>query len=83
MPVSWVSTGTRRTGNQAATSRSTEMNVSASPAPTSTRATMASGSTVVNASRSCPAAITVAPIAMRAREPKRSSSSPTGTCNPA
>ena len=37
------------------------MNVSASPAPTSTRAAMASGSPVASASRSWPAAIVSAP----------------------
>ena len=43
-PVSCVITGTRRAGNHATTTASTLMNVNASPAPTSTRAAMASGS---------------------------------------
>ena len=42
--MSWVISGTRRAGNQAPTTASTLMNVNASPAPTSTRAAIASGS---------------------------------------
>ena len=41
VPVSWVTSGIRRAGNQVATSRSTQMNVIASPMPTKTRATSA------------------------------------------
>ena len=81
--MSWVIRGTRRAGNHAPTSRSTEMNVSASPAPTSTRARYATGSLVVNASSSCPTAMTIAPAAINRRLPNRSSSNPTGTCSAA
>ena len=42
VPVSWVISGIRRTGNQVLTSRSTQMKVIASPMPTKTRATSAS-----------------------------------------
>ena len=43
VPVSWVTNGTRRSGNHRLTSRSTQMNVSASPIPTNVRASRASG----------------------------------------
>jgi hypothetical protein len=82
-PVSWVINGTRRGGNQAVTTDSTLMNVSASPAPTSTRAVTASGSVVARASPSCPAAMMSAPATISRRAPKRSSSMPTGTCSTA
>ena len=43
VPVTWVTKGIRRGGNQLLTSRSTQMNVIASPMPTNTRASSASG----------------------------------------
>ena len=43
MPVSCVTSGTCRGENQCGTSRSTEMNVTASPRPTTARAAIASG----------------------------------------
>ena len=43
VPVSCVNSGTRRTGNQVASSRSTQMKVIASPMPTKKRATSATG----------------------------------------
>ena len=61
MPVSWVTSGTRRGVNQCGTSRSTEMNVTASPSPTTARAPIASGRDVVSASASWPDAISAAP----------------------
>ena len=61
MPVSCVTNGTWRGGNQCGTSRSTEMNVTASPSPTTARAAMAAGSDSVNASASWPDAISAAP----------------------
>jgi len=79
-PVSCVISGTRRGGNQATTTASTLMNVSASPAPTSTRAAMAKPSPSARARSSCPAAITSAPVTTSVRAPKRSSSTPAGTC---
>nr|WP_246855145.1 hypothetical protein [Cellulomonas sp. Y8] len=82
--MSCVITGTRRAANHAGTSRTTETNVSASPAPTSTRrpastqpAEGASASTV------CPSAIPAAPDATSTRGPYRSSRTPTGTCSSA
>ena len=79
MPVSCVTSGTRCGANQCGTSRSTEMNVTASPRPTTARAAMAAGRDSVNASTSWPAAISVAPDTINALEPNRSSSSPAGT----
>src|SRR5690606_22140832 len=55
----------------------------ASPAPMSTRATYAGPSSSTRPSRSCPIAISVAPLAISTRDPSRSSSKPTGTCSPA
>ena len=52
MPVSWVTNGIWRAVNQYGTSRSTEMNVNASPSPTTARAAIAAGSDSVNASDS-------------------------------
>ena len=43
MPVSWVTSGTCFGANQCGTSRSTEMNVTASPRPTTARAAIAGG----------------------------------------
>ena len=83
MPVSCVTRGTCLGENQFGTSRSTEMNVTASPSPTTARAATAVGRDSVNASTSCPDAITAAPERISAFEPNRSSSSPAGTCAPA
>ena len=60
-PVSWVTSGTCWAGNQAGISRSTEMNVIASPSPTSIRATSAAAGSVARASGTWPAAITRPP----------------------
>jgi hypothetical protein len=78
--VSCVINGTRRAGNQAPITDRTLMNVSASPAPTSTRAAIASGNAVATASSSWPAAMITAPTTTSERAPKRSSSTPAGTC---
>jgi hypothetical protein len=59
------------------------MKVTASPSPTTARAPSASGSDDVSASMSWPAAISAAPATISARDPKRSSSNPAGTCAPA
>jgi hypothetical protein len=59
------------------------MNVRASPVPTSTRATTASGIPVASASTSCPAAIVSAPTTTSRFAPNRSSSTPAGTCRAA
>jgi len=83
MPVSWVTTGTRRAGNHCGTRRSTLRNVIASPAPTRTRATTAPVTPSANASSTWPLAITSAPVTTRRTDPNRSSSMPTGTCSPA
>jgi len=77
--VSWVTSGARPAGNHSETSRSTLMNVIASPAPTSTRAASPAGTLPAWASSSSPAAISSAPATIIRREPIRSSSTPTGT----
>ena len=82
-PVSWAITGLRLAGNHEATSRSTQMNVMASPAPTSTRATTAPPTLVEKASSTWPAAITTPPVTISSRGPNRSTSTPTGICRPA
>ena len=81
--MSWVISGTVRPGNHSETSRSTLMKVMASPAPTSTRAATAVGTSEASASTSWPAAIVSAPARIIRREPSRSSATPTGTCRPA
>ena len=81
--MSWVISGTVRPGNQKPMTRSTLMNVIASPAPTSTRAAMAVGTSVASASTSWPIAIVTPPATMSRRDPNRSSATPTGTCSPA
>jgi hypothetical protein len=75
-----VTIGTRRAGNQAGMIRSTEMNVMASPAPTMTRASTAGPGWVASARDAWPTAISTAPAAISSREPKRSTSTPTGIC---
>jgi hypothetical protein len=54
------------------------MKVKASPSPTTARAPIATGSDVVNARVSWPMAISAAPAAISARDPKRSSNTPAG-----
>ena len=54
MPVSCVTSGTNRGLNQFGTNRRTEMNVTASPRPTTARAAMAVGNDSVKASVSWP-----------------------------
>ena len=83
IPVSWVSSGTRTGANQIGISRITAMNVMASPAPTRTRPTTPPGMLSANASCSCPRPIRMAPPAIMAREPKRSTRIPTGICRAA
>ena len=79
-PVTWVRIGTRLAGNHDGISRSTLTKVIASPVPTSIRATIAPPAEVVSASSTWPPAITSAPSAIIRREPRRSTSTPTGTC---
>ena len=83
MPVSWVSSGTRAGANQSGMSRITEMKVMASPAPTSTRPRTPPGMFSAKASWSWPSPISTAPPAIMAREPNRSTSTPTGICSAA
>ena len=80
MPVTCVITGTWRGANHAGTRRMTLMNVIASPAPTSTRATTAQPASSASASRSWPAAMTTPPVTSSSREPNRSMRTPTGIC---
>ncbi len=51
-PVIWVTSGACRTRNHTATSRITETNTTASPAPRTARATTASGNDVAKANSS-------------------------------
>jgi hypothetical protein len=81
--VSCVISGTVRPGNHTATNRRTLMNVIASPAPTSTRAATAAGTSEASASTSWPTAMVTAPARIMRREPSRSRATPTGTCRPA
>ena len=80
MPVSWLSTGIRPGLNQAGSSRSTGVNVIASPAPTRTRAMIAETRLPLNARSSWPRNINSAPQPSTIRLPNRSTSSPTGIC---
>ncbi len=82
-PVSCVITGTRRGANQVLTSRSTQMNVMASPTPTKTRATSAQAYVSANANPACASVRVMAPVRSMRRGPNRSSSRPTGICMPA
>ena len=78
--MSWVKSGARRTGNQSATTRMTLTKTMASPAPTSTRAAMPVSNEVASPKTSWPTVMSASPMRMSRREPKRSSSTPTGTC---
>ena len=55
----------------------------ASPAPRTARDSTAPPNDVLNAKPSCPAVISTSPLSSIARDPNRSSSTPTGTCMPA
>jgi hypothetical protein len=77
--VSCVMTGTRRAANHRGISASVAVNTTASPAPTSTRASTASGNAGATASRSWPDAITSALTASIRREPYRSTRMPAGS----
>ena len=82
-PVSWVINGTRRGGNQAVTTDSTLMNVSASPRRPAPVRSPPAAAWSARASTSCPVAMMSAPATISRRAPKRSSSMPTGTCSTA
>ena len=82
-PVNCDTMGTRRLSNHCGTRRSTEMNVRASPTPTSARAPTATGRDSVVASTSCAITINRAPSAIILREPTRSRIAPAGICIPA
>ena len=80
MPVSWVTNGACLTRNQTATSRSSEVKIIASPAPSRTRAAMPTGNDPANANQNCPTVIRVSPVNISRFEPNRSISTPTGIC---
>jgi hypothetical protein len=69
MPVSWVSSGTRAAGNQAGTRRMALAKVSASPAPRTTRAIIATPTVSVWDMITWPSAISTAPEVSVTREP--------------
>ncbi len=58
-------------------------NVTASPAPASSRPHTATGNDGASASTACPTATSTAPPAMSRRAPKRSTSTPAGICSAA
>ncbi len=78
MVVTCVISGTRYAGNQRGTSARTATNTMASPPPTSTRASTASGRDEAKASRSWPAPSSMPLTTSIARDPKRSTSRPAG-----
>ena len=80
MPVSCVTNGACLTRNQTATRRSSEVKIIASPAPSRMRAAMPTGKDPANANQNCPTVISVRPVNISRREPKRSMSTPTGIC---
>ena len=82
-PVSWVTIGPCRTRNHAVTRRITLTKTMASPAPTTARASTAPAKDPEKAKPSWPTVISTSPQTSIAREPKRSSRTPTGTCMPA
>ena len=61
MPVSWVTNGACLTRNHTATSRSSEVKIIASPAPSRTRAAMPTGNDPANANQNWPTVIRVEP----------------------
>ena len=69
MPVSCVSSGTRPGGNQAGTSRIALAKVSASPAPSTMRAIIATPTVSVWDMSTWPSAISTAPAVRVTREP--------------
>ena len=83
MPVSCVTRGTCSGENQCGTSRSTEMNVTASPRPTTARAADRRGQRFGEREHQLARRHQAAPETISALEPNRSSSSPAGTCAPA
>lgn len=82
-PANWATSGPRRAGNHRVPSRSTLMNVSASPQPSSAREASAMPYDGENAKPSCPAVNSTAPSASTFLVPSRSTSRPTGICMPA
>jgi hypothetical protein len=80
VPVSWVNSGIRRVGNQLLTSRSTQMNVMASPMPTKTRASSAREYVDASANPIWARVIRTVPHSSTLREPNRSTIRPTGIC---
>lgn len=82
-PASWATNGPRRAGNQRVPSRSTLMNVMASPQPSRAREASAIPYEDENAKPSCPAVNSTTPKVSTRLVPSRSTSSPTGICMPA
>ena len=68
------------TRNHTATSRSSEVNTIASPAPSMMRAVMPTANEPANANQSWPAVMSNSPVSMSLFDPKRSRSTPTGIC---
>ena len=83
VPLSEVRNGIRRPVNQLLTSRSRQIQVIASPAPTKIRAATAAPYDSASANPACASVSVTAPVSITARGPNRSTSRPTGTCMPA
>lgn len=82
-PASCATSGPRRAGNQRVPSRSTLMNVIASPQPSSARETRAVPYEGENAKPSWPMVKRTTPIVRTRLVPSRSTIRPTGICMPA
>ncbi|MGC0376155.1 hypothetical protein RKD28_003671 [Streptomyces sp. SAI-229] len=82
-PAICAISGPRRAGNHRVPSRSTLMNVIASPQPSRAREASAMPYDGENAKPSCPAVNSTTPMPSTFLVPSRSTSSPTGICMPA
>ncbi len=80
LPIHCDSCGTRRPRNHEFTSRMSEVNTVASPAPTRMRPMIASAIVGAKATVTCPTTMSAVPTIIRAREPTRSMRIPTGIC---
>ena len=83
LPVHCEICGRIRPLNHIGSRRITEMKVIASPAPTSTRPTIAGPIVGDTATTTCPTVSSSAPSSTSRRGPIRSSAMPTGICSPA
>ena len=80
IPVSWVMKGACLTRNHRTTSRRSEVKTIASPQPSSIRARTPEVKLSAKANHSCAAVMRTSPPRSSGLLPKRSRSTPTGTC---